>query len=89
MFKGAADNNVEPGPEGSALLYPKTPSPNQPTILGRQLKPGLLPMVPEVAKQMGSEMMNSVVAPISLVKPDKQETEVLFEIQGLRRKVSQ
>lgn len=42
------------------------------TILGRQLKPGLLPMVPELAKQTRSDMMNSVVAPIALVKQEPQ-----------------
>lgn len=40
------------------------------TILGRQLKPGLLPMVPELAKQ--TDMMNSVVAPIAQVKQELQ-----------------
>ena len=43
-----------------------------PTILGRQLKPGLLPMVPELAKQTRSDMMNSVVAPIAQVKQEPQ-----------------
>lgn len=47
-----------------------------PTILGRQLKPGLLPMVPELAKQTRSDMMNSVVAPIAQVKQEPQEPTV-------------
>ena len=42
------------------------------TILGRQLKPGLLPMVPELAKQTRSDMMNAVVAPIAQVKHEPQ-----------------
>jgi len=46
------------------------------TILGRQLKPGLLPMVPELAKQTRSDMMNSVVAPIAQVKQEPQEPAV-------------
>ncbi|XP_001628701.3 double-stranded RNA-binding protein Staufen homolog 2 isoform X2 [Nematostella vectensis] len=37
-----------------------------PTILGRQLKPGLLPMVPEIAKQLGCG--NGVIAPIAQEK---------------------
>ena len=48
-------------------------SSNQPAIiLGRQLKPGLLPMVPELAKQTRSDMINSVVAPIAQVKQEPQ-----------------
>lgn len=42
------------------------------TILGRQLKPGLLPMVPELAKQTRPDMMNAVVAPIAQVKHEPQ-----------------
>lgn len=42
------------------------------TILGRQLKPGLLPMVPELAKQTRLDMMNAVVAPIAQVKHEPQ-----------------
>lgn len=49
-------------------------SSNQPSIiLGRQLKPGLLPMVPELAKQTRSDMINSVVAPIAQVKQEPEE----------------
>ena len=77
LSKGAVDGRVEPGTDGNLRLYPEQSSPGQPTILGRQLKPGLLPMVPEVAKQIGSDMMNSVVAPIAQLKQDKQGLEVL------------
>ena len=43
------------------------------TIFGRQLKPGLLPMVPEVAEMVGCDpnaMINTVMAPIAQVKQE-------------------
>ena len=53
------------------------------TILGRQLKPGLLPMVPELAKQTRSDMMNAVVAPIAQVKHEPQVNKpVISRVQG-------
>ena len=55
-------------------------SSNQPSIiLGRQLKPGLLPMVPELAKQTRSDMINSVVAPIAQVKQEPEVSTICGE----------
>lgn len=63
--KSDADQKVSFNGSGTA---------SQPAIiLGRQLKPGLLPMVPELAKQTRSaDMINSVVAPIAQVKQEPQ-----------------
>lgn len=84
--QGGSDGRVELSSDGNPLLFSEQSSSAQPTILGRQLKPGLLPMVPEVAKQMGSDMMNSVVAPIAQVKPEKQDLQQdCHHLGGLNR----
>lgn len=62
--------------EQKASLNANGTNSEPPTILGRQLKPGLLPMVPELVKQTRSDLMNSVVAPIAQVKQEPQEPTV-------------
>lgn len=83
--QGGTDGRLERSSDGNPSLFSEQSGSIQPTILGRQLKPGLLPMVPEVAKQMGSDMMNSVVAPIAQVKLEKQDVQDSRHQGGLNR----
>lgn len=52
-------------------------SSNQSNNLSRQLKPGLLPMVPELAKQFGRNL-NPLVTPATAVKDEEPE-----QVQGM------
>lgn len=72
--KGVKIEKTESEPKGP---FNDPSSGGQPaTILRRQLKPGLLPMVPELAKHTRPDMMTSVVAPIAQVKEVPQEPVV-------------
>lgn len=72
--KGAGTEKTDAELKGA---FNDTSSTSQPaTILGRQLKPGLLPMVPELAKQTRSDIMNTMVAPIAQVKQEPKDPAV-------------
>ena len=73
-----ASNSEKTDGEPKAPFNGNATSGQPATILGRQLKPGLLPMVPELAKQTRSDMMNSVVAPIAQVKQEPQVESSTF-----------